>query len=776
MKGSNGHGAICASAKPKQPFLVGRYISECNGMIARRTRSTIRTAVSTLLAVGILATSCPPPSPTWPVVAHGGTALDTREADARVRLVNGCPQLFINGRRRPPLALFVNIFLNNPTSLAQSASEIRLAAKSGIHIVTFLCYYQLPYPKQLPPDYQQVDMMCKFILRNNPKAWLLPRVWCGVAGFRASHPAQQVAYANGSHPMSSVASRRWYRDTAGALAALIRHIQASPYAMHIIGYHLAHGNTGEWFTPNYGTLPGFDYSRSNRLAFARWLKRHYRTNGALRTAWHDGRVSFQTVAIPPAEPATNYPFYKSGERRYVDYLNYQSDITAERIMQLATVVKRVTAGRSMVVTFYGYDFELPTSDTSDRALARLLRCKDIDALASPVSYHDRQPGGSPAFMGPVDSATLHGKLWMMEDDTRTFLHSHNKAFVAPGYVARCKNLNQTNAVHNRNFGQMMVHRLGTWWMDLEGTGWLNNTSMWKDMDRLRRAYLKYAPRSQYEPQVAVIYDERSPSYARVEPGRVLPLYSALVTFPTEFFHCGASVGFYLLSDLKEPKFPHAKVFIFLNAWHVNAATRRVIREKVERGGHTVIWMYGAGFIKKGGIDTAAASRLIGIKLRLRATAENLPASVVTGDNALHLPSESIAGVNGADAPSWAVADSASIPLAYYVPNGGVSMAIKQSSAYQSIFIGDPRVAAPIWLALLPHLGVHVYLNTNDCFQTDGRLMMISSDGHAGIRTVTLPNRSTVYNLLNGRKIAVNVRYFKVVLRRFQTLLLRIRSK
>ena len=704
--------------------------------------------------------------------------MNQREAYTTVKMVNGCPQMFINGRKTPPLMLFVNVFLNNRTSLAQSASEIRLAAKSGINIITFTCHYGggIPNPESPIAKYWQIDKICKFILSNNPKAWLLPRVWCGVAGFRANHPAQQVSYTNGSHPMTSVASRRWFRATAGALTALVRHIQASRYAMHIIGYHITHGNTGEWFTPDYGTLPSFDYSRSNRLAFARWLKRHYGTDRALRAAWHDAKVSFSTVTVPPPEPATNYPFYTPSERPFVDYLNYQSDITADRIMQLAAVVKRATAGRSLVVTFYGYDFELPTSDTSDRALGKLLRCGDIDAIASPVSYHDRQPGGSPAFMGPVDSATLHGKLWMMEDDTRTFVHPHNTVFVAPGFKARCKTLNQTNAVHNRNFGQMMIHGLGTWWMDLEGAGWLNNAGMWMDMERLRAAYARYAPQTQYEPNVAVVYDERSPSYARAEPGRVLPLYPALVDYPTEFFHCGASVGFYLLSDIGEPNFPKAKVIIFLNAWHVNSATRRVIREKLEHGGRTLVWMYGDGFIRKGNIDTAAASRLVGMKLRIRAAMGNLPASVIMANNALHLHAGSIAGLDGADAPSWAVADPAALPLAQYKPDGGISVALKRFSGYQTLFIGDPRCSAAFWRSLLPHLGVPVYLNTNDAFQTDGRLMMISSDGHAGMRPVILPHRGTVYNLMTGETVARNVRHFKVLLRRFQTLLLRIRSK
>ncbi len=711
-------------------------------------------------------------------------------ADARVRMVHGRPQLFINGKRTLPLAIFVQFsFSPHNNTLPQSAAEIRLAAARGIHIITFPVG-PLPDPRHPQGGYRLLDRQCAFILKNDPKAWLLPRVWCGVDPAKHPspmqytyahrrtvdsyliHPSQEIVYASGPYPMCSVASRVWYLTTVRALTAFIRHIERSNYADRVIGYHLCHGNTDEWFTPDYWQHPGFDYSVPNRLGFIRWLKRHYQTDTALRAAWHDPTVTFQTVAIPPAEPAMAYPFYRPNERRYVDYLTYQSDITAKRIAQLAALVKRVTADRSLVVTFYGYDFELPTSDTSDRALSRLLSSPYIDAIASPVSYADRQPGGSPAFMGPVDSATLHGKLWMIEDDTTTFLGPRDA-------VAYCANLAQTVVVHDRNFGQMMIHRLGTWWMDPmmwmdpRGTGWLNNAGIWKDLGRLRAAYSQYAPEGQFEPDVAVIYDERSPSYARVEPHRVLPLLPALVNVPTQFFHCGASVGFYLLSDIKQNNFPHAKVIIFLNAWRVNAATRKVIRRKLERDGRTLIWIYGGGFIRNGKVNTAAASRLIGMRLRLRASAGNLAASAIMAGNALHLPAENIAGLKGADAPSWMVADPSVMPLARYRNTPEVSMALQRFQGYQSLFIGDPRPSAAFWRALFPHLGVPVYLDTNDAFQTDGRLLMISSDGVAGPRLLTLPQRSSIYDILNGKKLAANVRHYRLRLGRYETKLLRI---
>ncbi|MGC9260935.1 MAG: hypothetical protein ACP5I8_12800 [Phycisphaerae bacterium] len=726
--------------------------------------------------IGMMSTPWLTAASSRPVLSltHDSTRLNQREADAKVRIVNGCPHLFINGQPTPPLALYVGIPIKYQPTLRQSAAEIRLAAAQGVNIIAFATNSlgdRLPSPHSgLSGRYQLIDRQCAFILKNDPHAWLLPRVWCGELGFCATHPLQQVAYRDGLPSDSSVASRLWYHAAAQSVTAFIEHIQGSKYASHVIGYHIGHGHTVEWFTPNYWKHPGFDYSVSNRLGFARWLRRHYHTDKALQGAWHDSKVSFRTATIPPPEPFTAYPFYQAKESRYVDYLNYQSDITADRIVRLAAVVKRVAAGRSLVVTFYGYDFELPTSDTADRALGRLLRCADIDAIASPVSYIDRQPGGSPAFMGPVDSATLHGKLWMLEDDTSTFLDTPDKG-EAPGFSAHCANLSQTVAVHDRNFGQMMIHRLGTWWMDLPGTGWLNNAGIWANIGQLRKAYLKYAPENQFEPEVAVIYDERSPSYARVDPGQVLPLYPALVHYPTEFFHCGTSVGFYLLSDIGAPNFPHAKVIIFLNAWHVGAATRRIIREKLERGGRTLIWMYGDGFIRHGNVDTAAAGRLIGVTLRLRSAVGNLPGSEILANNALHLRGQLIAGLQGADAPSWSVIDSTAIPLGRYVHTHDVSIALRKFSAYQSIFIGDPSVAAPIWRALLPRLGVHVYLNTNDAFQTDGRLMMISSDGVAGMRKITLPHRSTVYNLISGQKLTDDARHLKIVLRRFQTMLL-----
>lgn len=714
--------------------------------------------------------------------AGTGTAAATAHTliDARVRSVDGCPNLFIAGRRVPPLALYVYINFQYQRSVAQSAAEIRLAAQRGINIVTFPV--GLPNPAH-PFIHHSLDRLCSFILKNNPKAWLLPRVWCGVPGFDARHPSQLVKYADGQRPQCSPASHLWYHAVANDLKVFIAHVKSSPIlASRVIGYHICHGNTGEWFTPNYWgpVRPGFDYSAPNQKGFRGWLKKHYGTDTAIQAAWRDASIRFASASVPAGQKAASYPFYRPDERRYIDYMRYQSDMAVHRISQFARVIKRQTADHSLVVTFYGYGFSLPTPNSSDDALGKLLRCPYVDAVACPVDYAFRQPGGAPPLEGAQDSAALHGKLWMMEDDTSTFLDTTKHS--GPGFYARCANLAQTIDVHRRNFGQVLIHRMGMWWMDLQGKGWLNSSGIWKNIGTLRKIYVKYGGKSPYKPDVAVILDERSSYYARVGPVD-MPLLGALTFNPGQFFRCGTSVGCYLLSDIANRHFPPAKVIIFLNAWHVGAALRREIKSQLESRGRTLIWLYGAGFIRHGKIDVAAASRLVGMRLRLLPPSA-LPGSEVTVGNRLRLPTQHISGLNGsvakfgifshaADTPSFAVVDPSAVALATYDHSHSVSVALLRHKQYTSVFIGDPRPSAAFWRSLFPHLGVPVYLNTNDAFETDGSLMMISSDGTAGDRTITFPHRSSIFDLLNGKCLATHVNTFKFPMRRFQTKLLRI---
>ena len=238
-----------------------------------------------------------------------------------------------------------------------------------------------------------------------------------------------MRFVEGESPGLSIASEVFRQGSNDELAEMVRHYEASDYAPHILAWHSG-GPYHEMFMAGY-RQHGPDYSDANTRGFRTWLGGHYETDEALRAAWGDDAATIATAEIPPFEPG-RFPmrmgaggtpisvFYSAPrERSSVDFSEYMSDITADRLIEWASIVKRESGGKRLVAFFYGYTFDLCGSFAGHYRLQRVLDCPDIDILASPYSYADREPGGAGNFMCPVDSILAHGKLWFNEDDSRT---------------------------------------------------------------------------------------------------------------------------------------------------------------------------------------------------------------------------------------------------------------------------------------------------------------------------------------------------------------------
>src|SRR5207302_4134678 len=134
----------------------------------------------------------------------------------------------------------------------------------------------------------------------------------------------------------------------------------------------------------------------------------------------DADVQFHTVEIPDSNraPRADVTFFEPRkERNRIDFLEYMSDITAERLIALSEVVKRASNQNALVSVCYGYTFEFDHTFSGHLALDRILSATTIDIVSGPPSYKDRLPGQAGSFPGPVDSLGIHGKLWISEDDT-----------------------------------------------------------------------------------------------------------------------------------------------------------------------------------------------------------------------------------------------------------------------------------------------------------------------------------------------------------------------
>ena len=80
-------------------------------------------------------------------------------------------------------------------------------------------------------------------------------------------------------------------------------------------------------------------------------------------------------------------------------------------------------------------------------------------------------------MTAAESVALAGKMWLNEDDTRTYLGTGD----FPGAIDAVSTLEDTNRELVRNVGQEAIRNFGTWWMDLGATGWFNDPRMWREM-------------------------------------------------------------------------------------------------------------------------------------------------------------------------------------------------------------------------------------------------------------------------------------------------------
>jgi len=144
-------------------------------------------------------------------------------------------------------------------------------------------------------------------------------------------------------------------------------------------------------------------------AWRQWLKERYGGDAALRRAWNDAEVTCGSAAVPTpaARRAAPAGVFRdpAAERPLIDWAEFQQQAMADCVCHMAHAVRSASAGRKLVVFFYGYVFEFGAvpngpATAGHYALRRVLNCPDIDVLCAPISYFDRGLGqGAPSMRG-----------------------------------------------------------------------------------------------------------------------------------------------------------------------------------------------------------------------------------------------------------------------------------------------------------------------------------------------------------------------------------------
>ena len=716
--------------------------SETDEAPARRSQRSANLPPAIPLLVPI------PEEPLPPVFAPLNAELLQRFSASNITMINGRPVLHVNGEARPAIMFFTNTEGDFDRNVAQR--QIRYAYQAGVRIFTMLAH--LPWRTGADErNYTHLEEMLQFVADIAPDAMILPRlIFSPPSGWVRRNPDDMAIGVDGPSGDVSLGSQAfWAGDAEDALRAAIERIAAGPHASRVLGVYLEHG---EWI---YDRVAGYDRSPVNTKAFRRWLRAEYRGNVVqLRAAWHDGNVTFDNADVPSYPPPTNFPvganqFFGARERRWVDFHKFSSAIAAQVINRLGRVVKETSGEKLTVAVSYGYTFELPRGHSGHLALADVLACPYVDMLTGPFSYTGREAGGSAPFPSPVDSIALHGKLWIAEDDTKTYLASDESP---DAYNVRLDDIRQTQTVHARNFGAALTKGTGISWMDLWGEGWLDTEEIWEALAAMVDfAYVhldRHLKRTEPvpTPPVAVFVDEASCMNVRDED-----LLNSLVGGHRDTFaRAGVEVGYYLLSDLASEKFAHTvKLAILLNAFTVSELTRTAIRTKLNNHGTTVVWLMAPGCIDG---PVSELSEIVGVHLKLQPYASKAGSIFLNNSGTPLL--EGINGMTFGDSvrrhPLIAADDFRARTLAEF-PNRNPSVAIRKHPRHQSVFIGEPVLTLGLLRNLCRLAGIHRYQADDDVMWVSDSWLSIHSGPGGGIKVV-LPVDTGLYDVVYGEVI------------------------
>lgn len=563
--------------------------------------------------------------------------------EVRVRKTPGGAQLFVDGKAVPPRMLWVRPYHKpgdggefwEQRAYRHSVSQVARAAKAGVNLVTFLS--PMLWEVEGGDYWEPLDNFCGDAIKANPNVLLVPRVYVNPPKWwlEKVHPDARMVYGDGKKGSKGSVSCREYRAAAcDHLRRTIEHLQAK-FPDNFAGIHFGGQNTGEWFYDDPWRSPsGYDpctakawkaYVAERKLP-AEWGER-------VPTAEERGDLARKRILLD--EP---------GDRRVVEFNRFFQREMADMVGTLARTCRGATKGRKLVLSFYGYLYELCNLDkwgmaTSGHvAVEHLLKTYGdaLDMLCAPFGYgKDREWLGSEPVMTVAETFVRNGILWVNEDDTRTFLDTRKGAHLQEGGL---KDASQTYDTLLRNTAQELVRGQGCWWMDLKGTGWFDCDEIWKPMTDLAALDRRFAVRpTPYAPEVASIVDEDSCLHLAFVAGK----YSAW-TFGMmrgNLARTGVPYGQYLLSDVCARPIA-AKLQLFHAAMALSDERIDALAEdRRKRPDLTRVWFWAPGYVdpKSGAGDLKRMEKLTGFRFRKVAVPNNALAATAAGRKAGFAP-------------------------------------------------------------------------------------------------------------------------------------------
>lgn len=494
----------------------------------------------------------------------------------------------------------------------------------------------------------------------------------------------------------SFSSIKWKNDASVALRRIIEHLENSPYADRIIGYHIGYGKCGE--THFWGDSA--DFGKTNKREFYKFGLDKYKTVEELSDAWGRQEISPENVPLPTNEKRYNEicdldSFFHMGDVNilYRDYNEFRRK-TAIDLLETFCKIPREMTGK-LVGFFHGYIMHSSADYCGHTDLEEALDCENVDYFAAPKSYYRsefQEPGGS--YCAPM--SVNRKKLWVDEIDVRT-----HKAKLNEKKYNATETFEQSKWVLWREFAKNEMSGSAYWYMDL-GPGWYDDENILEEMNKIINMRKKLSEKKHESiAEILVVVDEENEMQTTQNYNFHI---RALQDSAYEAAMIGAPYDFYRQKDLGEIDLSKYKLVIFLNAFSLK------YDEFVKFGfleDTYFIWNYAPGYIN------SDIEKLTGMKIKETGLYEQFPYIEI-------VPDDSVEVLENYDEK---LTEYVNIPALENVPKKGIKTAIKE----KNVLVALPSLNRNLIRKIAEMAGCNFYAPPGSIVYADNRFEAVFSE-------------------------------------------------
>lgn len=739
-------------------------------------------------------------------------------AKAELKPVKGVPCVFVNGEMLPPMS-FTGWWMH-----LMDDDYLASLGRAGLRI-----HYIYSWTRWLKPGdrekgeldgVEETVKRIRHVKKNCPDAYVVIRLMVSpTKEWIDEHPEEQILFTDGSRAnticttvdrrrrvnMYSLCSEKWWARADEAIEDFYRELAKYPEFSSVIGTFLCSAGTCEWYYPcifrNPKTKATGDCSAPFLRQYRRYLKETFGKDvepkipsfdefdyigdeaEKIKTALCGGKPY-----VRGANPAAFGDFLDANNAPHVaDFFQALHDGTARAIVHFAETLKRIQPSL-LVGAFYGsYAQTIPHDGGTTAGLKRILDSDAVDFLAAPPGYNCREPGGLCIGRTVQDAFLLRGKMFVSEDDDRTFLTWRPAALQIKDDPVTGSGLVGTLNMLKRDFGRNICEGTRGWWFDMAqkrpGESWFYDdgdvVSLFAEQQKIARE--AYALGAGKHNDIALVFDSRAIHYSSFWlVSNVLDKWRLC-----DLNRLGSPVDYHLRDDLSDPRMPDYRLYVMLNCYVLSDAEREAVYAKARRNNATILWMYAPGFINREAekaMSLANIEKTVGMKVSLyddtiRADyrpegSQNVYVFFDADIHSCEFGSRTVSTVDNYLNPGFFIDDPSAKPLARYVADGKVMLASKTVNGVKVCYCTNQVLNRQVLGDIADAAGCHRYNRVGDVLYASDRYLTIHATG-SGKRVLHFRTKCSPYDVYAQKTVARDVDSLDIDLAHGETRMLRL---